>query len=102
MNINLIKRERPSPVPGGGATPSFSPLPFPLDRLNYFYGQLLGVRDFQDEQRYFHEKNKLHNRFMHGHGVVCGLEVKPYRPGTTGVPMPPAPQAPPQSAAAVG
>jgi len=47
-----------------------------LDRLNYFYGQMLGVRDFQTEQDYFREKIKLHNRCLHGFGVVCGLEVK--------------------------
>lgn len=46
-----------------------------FDRLNYFYGQMLGVRDFQGEQRYFREKLRLHNRCLHGHGVVCGLEV---------------------------
>jgi len=46
-----------------------------FERLNYFYGQLLGVRDFQAEQAYFREKLKLHNRCLHGYGVVCGLEV---------------------------
>jgi len=48
-------------------------------RLNYFYGQMLGVHDFQTEQAYFLEKNKLHNRCLHGYGVVCGLlvEVEP-------------------------
>jgi hypothetical protein len=46
-----------------------------FDRLQYFYGQLLGARDFQIEQAYFREKLKLHNRCLHGYGVVCGLEV---------------------------
>jgi hypothetical protein len=46
-----------------------------FDRLQYFYGQLLGARDFQAEQSYFREKLKLHNRCLHGYGVVCGLEV---------------------------
>lgn len=45
------------------------------ERLNYFYGQLLGVQDFRDEQRYFLEKMRLHNRCLHGYGAVCGLEV---------------------------
>src|SRR5688572_30311715 len=46
-----------------------------LKRLNYFYGQMLGVADFQAEQAYFREKLKLHNRCLHGYGVVCGLLV---------------------------
>src|ERR1700681_3205846 len=48
-----------------------------LQRLNYFYGQLLGVQDFQAEQDYFRDKLKLHNRCLHGYGVVCGLRVEP-------------------------
>lgn len=48
-----------------------------LQRLNYFYGQLLGVQDFQAEQDYFRDKLKLHNRCLHGYGVVCGLLVEP-------------------------
>src|SRR5687767_4724570 len=44
-------------------------------RLNYFYGQLLGVADFQTEQNFFREKLKLHNRCLHGYGVICGLKV---------------------------
>lgn len=48
-----------------------------LKRLNYFYGQMLGVADFQTEQHYFREKLKLHNRCLHGYGVVCGLGVVP-------------------------
>lgn len=46
-------------------------------RLNYFYGQMLGVADFKTEQNYFREKLKLHNRCLHGYGVVCGLRVVP-------------------------
>jgi hypothetical protein len=52
-------------------------LPLPLfERVKYFYGQLLGVREFQSEQRYFLEKHRLHNRYLHGYGVVCGLAVE--------------------------
>jgi hypothetical protein len=47
-----------------------------FDRLQYFYGQLLGASDFQAEQSYFREKLKLHNRCLHGYGVVCGLIVR--------------------------
>jgi hypothetical protein len=46
-------------------------------RLNYFYGQMLGAQDFQAEQHFFREKMKLHNRCLHGYGVVCGLRVIP-------------------------
>lgn len=48
-----------------------------FDRLTYFYGQMLHARDLQLEQAYFREKLKLHNRCLHGWGVVCGLEVTP-------------------------
>lgn len=46
-------------------------------RLNYFYGQMLGVGDFRAEQSYFREKLKLHNRCLHGYGTLCGLLVVP-------------------------
>jgi hypothetical protein len=48
-----------------------------LKRPNYFFGQMLGVREFRGEQSYFQEKIKLLNRTLHGHGVVCGLIVTP-------------------------
>ncbi len=48
-----------------------------FDRLRYFYGQMLHARDLLAEQAYFREKMKLHNRCLHGWGVVCGLEVLP-------------------------
>src|SRR4051812_14026724 len=48
-----------------------------LKRLNYFYGQMLGVNDFRTEQAYFRDKLKLHNRCLHGFGTVCGLKVVP-------------------------
>ena len=31
--------------------------------------------DLNRLDRYIVEKNKLHNRYLHGWGVVCGLEV---------------------------
>ena len=51
-----------------------------LKRLNYFYGQMLGVNDFRTEQAFFREKLKLHNRCLHGYGTVCGLKVVPVPP----------------------
>lgn len=47
------------------------------ERLSYFYGQTLGVAELRAEQDYFRGKLKLHNRCLHGWGIVCGLEVEP-------------------------
>lgn len=47
----------------------------PYKRVNYFQGQLLSETDFQDEQTYHQEKQRLHNRLLHGWGIVCGLTV---------------------------
>ena len=46
-----------------------------MKRVNYFVGQLLGLDDFRVEQQYHREKRKMHNRFLHGWGVVSGLQV---------------------------
>jgi hypothetical protein len=45
-------------------------------RARYFHGMLLTDRDFREEQIYHNEKRKLHNRLLHGWGVVCGLGIK--------------------------
>lgn len=44
-------------------------------RAKYFHGMLMTDRDFTEEQRYHIEKRKLHNRMLHGWGVVCGLKM---------------------------
>jgi hypothetical protein len=46
-----------------------------LDRTRYFSGQLLTEADLNNEQSYWLAKNRLHNRYLHGWGVVCGLQV---------------------------
>ena len=46
-----------------------------LCRPRFFAGQLLTEEDLNRLDRYIVEKNKLHNRYLHGWGVVCGLEV---------------------------
>jgi hypothetical protein len=46
-----------------------------FERNRYFYGKLLTVRDFEAEQRYFIEKQRLINHLIHGSGVICGLKV---------------------------
>lgn len=48
---------------------------FPFERNRYFYGKLLSVDDFQTEQRYMNDKRRVLNRFLHGTGVVCGMQV---------------------------
>ncbi len=59
----------------------------PLTRNRYFAGHLLSAEDLENEQSYFIEKHRQHNRFLHGMGVVCGLEVKtaPERSGSVAV-----------------
>ena len=44
-------------------------------RPNFFAGQLLTEDDLQQLGDYVVAKNRLHNRFLFGEGVVCGLEV---------------------------
>ena len=46
-----------------------------LERVRYFFGKLLSVDDFKDEQSYFLNRLRRHNRFLHGWGVVSGLGV---------------------------
>src|SRR5260370_432782 len=38
---------------------------------------MLAAEAFRTEQDFFREKLKLHNRCLHGYGVVCGLPVEP-------------------------
>lgn len=51
----------------------------PPRRNRYFHGQLLSAKDFQDEQTYFRNKQCLHNRLLHGSGIVTGLAVSIHR-----------------------
>lgn len=46
-----------------------------LERPRYFAGQLLTEAELNSEQAYVIAKNKLHNRYLHGWGIVCGLQV---------------------------
>src|SRR5262245_22963321 len=45
-------------------------------RPRFFAGQLLTEEDLQDLTGYVVAKNRLHNRFLVGAGVVCGLDVE--------------------------
>ena len=52
-------------------------------RVNYSLGLVLGVDEFQQEQTYFLERDRLHNRSLHGYGTVHGLQVSS-RTGSSG------------------
>lgn len=47
----------------------------PLERVNYFTGQLLSAGDLQAEQEYVRGLHRRHLRMCHGWGVVEGLVV---------------------------
>ena len=47
-----------------------------LERVRYYPRQLLTAEDMAAEQEYFRQKMRRHNCFLHGWGVVCGMEVK--------------------------
>jgi len=46
-----------------------------LARNTWFTGKLLTERDLTDEQRYLLGKIGRHNSYLHGSGIVCGLDV---------------------------
>jgi hypothetical protein len=46
-----------------------------LQRPRFFTGKLLTADDFTQEQQYVLEKQKRHNRTLHGFGIVSGLKV---------------------------
>src|SRR5512134_2333685 len=46
-----------------------------LCRPRFFAGQLLTEEDLNRLDHYIVAKQKLHNRYLHGWGVVCGLDV---------------------------
>jgi hypothetical protein len=46
-----------------------------LCRVRWFSGQRIDENDLNTEQQYVIKKNRLHNLYLHGWGVVCGLQV---------------------------
>jgi len=46
-----------------------------IQRLNYFNGQFLREKDFNDEQGYHLSMRRMHNKNAHTPGIVYGLEV---------------------------
>ncbi len=71
---------QPAAKSGYGPDPSCQPCPDCgglecLCRPRFFAGQLLTEQDLNRLDHYMVEKSKLHNRYLVGWGVVCGLEV---------------------------
>jgi hypothetical protein len=54
----------------------------PPTRVNYFDGQMLTAADFRAEQDYHRNMRYLHNRLLHGWGIVDGLDVDDAGDGT--------------------
>ena len=75
------------------AGPSEKPIAGPLRRARYVPRQLVSAAELNADQAYFRELARRHNRFLHGCGVVCGLEVL-VQPGGLEVLVQPASQAP--------
>jgi hypothetical protein len=46
------------------------------ERTRYYPRQLVSAADLTQDQLYFREKSRRHNRLLHGWGIVCGAEVK--------------------------
>lgn len=49
--------------------------PLPTERNRFFTGKYMTARDFRAEQAYLVGRHRLHNRLLHGWGVVCGFGV---------------------------
>lgn len=62
------KRNKELSAPNTGA--------LPLERNRYFTGKYMTARDFAGEQEYHLSRQRLHNRLLHGWGIVCGLRVE--------------------------
>lgn len=45
-------------------------------RMKYFDGLFLNADDYKLEQEFHLRLQRLHNRYLHTRGIVCGLEVK--------------------------
>jgi hypothetical protein len=46
------------------------------ERNHWYVGKLMGPRDFAADPDYLLSRHRLHNRMLHGWGIVCGLEVE--------------------------
>lgn len=48
---------------------------FSYKRNHYYNGKLLSASELEAEQKYHNDKRRLSNRFLHGFGIVCGMQV---------------------------
>jgi len=78
----ILGLSRTAPTPAPRAPDCDCPPPCPacgllecLCRPRFFPGMLLDDDDLTRLENYIVAKNRLHNRYLHGTGVVCGLEV---------------------------
>lgn len=46
------------------------------ERNRYFTGKYMAPRDFMADPDYLLARHRLHNRLLHGWGIVCGLQVR--------------------------
>lgn len=60
------------PVATGALTPD--------QRVNYLFGLVLGVDEFQQEDLYFRERDERASRNLHSYGTTVGLDVTAERP----------------------
>lgn len=49
------------------------------ERNRYFTGKFMTAGDFEKDQNYQVNRHRLHNRLLHGWGIVCGLDVAKHR-----------------------
>lgn len=47
-----------------------------FERPRYFPGQVITAGDLTQDQDYFRDKLRRHNRMLHGWGIVCGAKVE--------------------------
>jgi hypothetical protein len=59
----------------GGGTATSGPVSAG-ERTRYYPRQLVGAADLTQDQLYFREKSRRHNRMLHGWGIVCGARVR--------------------------
>lgn len=47
-----------------------------LERTRFYHRQIVTPEDLTQDQVYFRDKHRRHNRLLHGWGLVCGLVVE--------------------------
>lgn len=48
-------------------------------RMRYFDGLFLNAEDYNLDQDFYLRLQRLHNRYLHTWGIICGLKVQPLR-----------------------